>query len=124
MRSFLPFIHFVTSGPLCNFEGSAFKFFFDRLDLGSEDMYWNMLVRVFALESYRDNYYCPKLVKYAVNDPVSLCGVNTKDIFLAYHHLMSRGTRVNGKLSDIGGNEGGSSGGYLEYPLYIAFGMA
>jgi hypothetical protein len=108
----------------CNFIGNAFKFFFDRLDLGSVVIYRNMLVRVLALESYRDDYYCPKLVKYGVNGPVSLCGMNTKDIFLAYHHLMSRGTRVYGKLSDIGNNEGGSSGRYLEYPLYIAFGMA
>jgi hypothetical protein len=107
---------------MCHFVGRAFKFFFDRLDLGSDVMYWNMLVRVFALESYRDNYYCPKLVKYAVNDPVSLCGMNTKDIFLAYH-LISRGSRIHGKLSDVGSNEGGSSGRYLEYPLYIAFGM-
>ena len=50
--------------------------------------------------------------------------MNTKDIFLVYHHLMSRGTRIHGKLSDIGNNEGGSSGRYLEYPLYITFAMA
>lgn len=49
--------------------------------------------------------------------------MNTKDIFLAYH-LMSRGTRIHGKHSDIGNNEGGISGRYLEHPLYIAFGMA
>lgn len=109
---------------MCDFVGSAFKFFFDRLDLFSDVIYWNMLVRVFALESYRDNYYCPKLVKYAVNDPISLCGMNTKDIFLAYYDLMARGTRIRGKLSDIGNNEGGSSGRYLEYFLYIAFSMA
>jgi len=45
--------------------------------------------------------------------------MNTKDIFLAYHHLMSRGTRIHGKLSDIGNNEGGSSGRSLKI-LFIS----
>jgi len=109
---------------MCNFVRSAFEFFFNRLDLGSNVMHWNILVRILALESYRDDYYCTKLVKYAVNDPVSLCGMNTKDISLAYHDRMAQRTRVHGKLSDIGNNEGGSGRSDLEYPLYIAFGMA
>ncbi|MGA8832708.1 MAG: hypothetical protein ACLQT6_16555 [Desulfomonilaceae bacterium] len=54
-------------------------------------MHWNILVRILAFESYRDDYYCPKLVKYAVNDPVSLCGMNTKDIFLATTTVCPKG---------------------------------
>lgn len=103
---------------MCNFARSAFEFFFDRLDLGSNLMHWNILVLILAIESSHDDYFYPKLVKYALNDQVSLCGMNTKDSFLVYHDRMSQRATVHGKLSDIGNNEGSGGKSDPEYPLY------